>query len=409
MAIVVECPRCRRVTHFADNDAGLAVGCVSCGQVTRVPDPRPKIKVAAVPPVRASAPGVAPMELMRVRASAGRPVAYAVGVLLVLGTIMGLGYVKYRSVFAGGTAAAPAVASTKAATSEPVTRPAAVAESMAAVSITSQSKPPANAGPAPDPIAERKAEAIGRVVGFVGLDRLELNGRYSVDSYNSAAVGYRAGASRSMAPLLSNLKVRLYGTGQVQGFVRLGKGGDFKKGDDVTVTSPVVDDGADAGRLLEAPAVDVATAKAANDNDQLPEKYLRGGSLVVAARKTVGLPAGVYYLKDLVIEPRATLVLDGPVTVVLRGQMIVQGNIETNDQRPPNLKIRAAGGDAPVVINNQSELYLDLYAPGRTIEVYGGGDIYGSVVGKTLRMQGERGLHFDESILPVLEPAGHGN
>jgi hypothetical protein len=397
MAIVVECPRCGRVTHFADNDAGLAVGCLSCGQVTRVPDLVPK--VAAPAEARPAEPDV---RWTRVKGSGGRPVVYAAGVLLVAVLIGGLGYVKYRSVVRdrATVVATGRVTTTQAA----ATRPTLASETSAPRQVPAPpAMPVTSVAVASAPVTEQKPEPVARVVGFVGLERLELNGRYSVDSYNSAAVGYRPGASRSNAPVLSNQKVRLYGAGQVQGFVRVGKGGDFKKSDDVTISSPVTDDGVDAGRPLDTPAVDAAGVKVANDNDQLPEKYFRGGSLVVAARKTVGLPAGIYDLKDLVIEPRATLVVDGSVTIVVSGQFIVNGGIETNDQRPANLKLRLAGGEGAVAINNQSELYFDLYAPGRMIEIFGSGDVYGSIVGRTLRMHGERGLHFDESILPVME------
>ena len=49
MPIRVECTRCRDVTHFADNDAGLAVACLACGQHLRVPHlPKPQ---AAVRPI----------------------------------------------------------------------------------------------------------------------------------------------------------------------------------------------------------------------------------------------------------------------------------------------------------------------------------------------------------------------
>jgi hypothetical protein len=245
------------------------------------------------------------------------------------------------------------------------------------------------------------------VVGFVGLDRLELNGRYVVDSYNALALPYRAGAARAMAPLLSNLKVRLYGAGRVAGIVRVGRGGDVKKADGVEVTSPTADGNGDQPRRgLEAPDVDGPVAGQIDDNGRLPERYYQGGGLFVHARKTVAVPGGVYRLKDLVIEPKATLVLDGPVTFMVSGRLIVYGSVETHDRRPANLRVRVKGGEETVAINNSSDLYVDLYAPKRTIEIYGKGDVYGSVVGKVLRMNGERGLHFDESIAPVLEGFG---
>jgi hypothetical protein len=377
MAIVVECERCRRITHFADNDAGLAVSCIGCGQRTRVPDSRPKLKPAPPP----SLP-----KLTRVKASAGRPLIYAAGLLLVLGTAIGLGYLKYRSVVNGRDKVAPtAVASFRPATAPPIQSTASPRPIVDSAAVTA-----------------RKVEGPARVVGFVGLDRLELNGRYVVDSYNSAQSSYEPAAARGTAPLVSNLKVRLYGSGKVAGIVRVGKAGDIKKADGVEITSPPDAETGPARRLLDAPDVDASAAQT-NDNDRLPERYFQGGSLFVHARRSVAIPAGVYRFKDLVIETKATLVLDGPATFIVTGRLIIYGAVETHDRRPGNLRLLAKAGEEPVSINNASDLYIDLYAPGRVIEIYGKGDVYGSVVGKVLRVNGERGLHFDELIPRVLE------
>jgi hypothetical protein len=385
MAIVVECPRCRRATPFADNDAGLAVSCTACGQVTRVPEPLPK--VAPPPQPLAYAPA-----LGRVKGSGARPYVYAAAVVLAFGIVGATGFLRYRAM-AASRQAQQAIARI-AATLPVIPTPRVTARpTVAAGNATVVEKP------TPNPVASNKQDDLPRVVGFVGLDRLELSGRYTVDSYDSATSAYQEATARSNAPLVSNLKVRLWGEGRVRGFVRVGRGGDFRIADAVKVSSPPVD----GAKLALVPRVNGSAAKRANDNGQLQEKYYRNRDFVLHAGKTVAVPSGVYYLEDLIVEPKATLVLDGPVTFLVTGRLIVYGKIETHEIRPTNLRIRVEGENLPVALNTSSDVYVDLYAPGRTIEVYESGDIYGSLVGKILRVNGEHGLHFDESIAPTLE------
>jgi hypothetical protein len=187
--------------------------------------------------------------------------------------------------------------------------------------------------------------------------------------------------------------------------VRIGGRDDVRIADSVKFAPGAVRE-PQRGIKLDVPPIDVGTVRRENDNGELPERYFRGKDFVLHAGKTVAIPGGVYYLEDLVIEPKATLVLDGPATFVVTGKFIVRGNIETHGRRPGNLHVRVAGESQPVEVNNPSDVYVDLYAPGRAVEVFDNAELYGSVVGKILRVNGERGLHFDESIEPVLVNVG---
>jgi hypothetical protein len=391
------------VTPFADNDAGLAVSCTSCGQITRVPGGR-----AAKPkPVLAYEP---PPALGRVRGSGARPYVYAVAVVLAFLIVGAMGFLRYRSMAAGRARAVANLAADRAAATALAAREAAAATAPATTA------PMTAAVVAPSPVATRptteakaavtaKVEGPSRVVGFVGVERLELNGRYSVDSYDSAKGPFRESSAGAKAPLVSRLKVRLFGDGKVGGVVRVAEGADVKREGSVKFLGGAPKE-PERGVRVDVPSVDVGIVKRENDNRDLPEKYFRGRDFVLHAGKTVAIAGGVYYLEDLVVEPKATLVLDGPATFVVTGKLIVQGNVETHGKRAGNFQVRVAGESQPAVINNASDVYVDLYAPGRTVEIYGSGDVYGSVVGKTLRVNGERGLHFDESIAPVLEGVG---
>src|SRR5688572_17586651 len=211
MAILVECPRCRGVTPFADNDAGLAVSCTACGQVTRVPGgqtARPKAVLAYE----------APPALGRVRGSGARPFVYAGAVVLAFVIVGAMGFLRYRSMAAGRAravanlaadrAAATALAAREAAAATAPTVPTTAAPPTGAVAPSLVATPPATVAKPPE---RANVEGTSRVVGFVGVERLEFNGRYSVDSYDSTKGPYRESSAGAKAPLVSKLKVRLFG------------------------------------------------------------------------------------------------------------------------------------------------------------------------------------------------------
>jgi hypothetical protein len=341
-----------------------------------------------------------PPALGRVRGSGARPYVYAGAVVLGFVIVGVMGFLRYRSMEAGRARAIANLVADRAAATTLAAREAAAATAPTTVAVvpTSVATPPTTVAKA---AVKEKVEGPSRVVGFVGVERLELNGRYRVDSYDSAKGPYRESSAGAKAPLVSKLKVRLFGDGKVAGVVRVAEGANVTKDNSVRFVAGAGQE-PERGVRLDVPSVDVGAVKRENDNEGLPERYFRGRDFVLHAGKTVAVPRGVYYLEDLVVEPKATLVLDGPVTFVVTGKFIVHGNVETHGKRAGNLHVRVAGESQPAVINNSSDVYLDLYAPGRTVEIYGSGDVYGSVVGKMLRVNGERGLHFDESIAPVL-------
>jgi hypothetical protein len=152
-----------------------------------------------------------------------------------------------------------------------------------------------------------------------------------------------------------------------------------------------------ARRLYAAP---VALTPYAHDsaNASLPSEFFKGGNLNLTGHHRLSLRPGVYYLNDVTIDSAATLHLQGPTTLLISGRLNVVGNIETPASRPAHCRIRVTG-DKPVTITHKNTLFVDLYAPASNIDISGNGDVYGSVVGRPLRVTGDRPLHFDESLL----------
>jgi hypothetical protein len=429
MPICVECPRCQRQAVFADNDAGLAVACLGCGQHLRVPAAAPK-PVAAVrhlspdepPPLFANTPAhllAAPASQPEVhptppaparkpsrplRPAGPRPRWRTYGLLLALlgSSALLIGWLRHRS----GHPDLQSVSSTPPAASRPSTQPVAkaIASKARATPTTAPVVKPRDPILASSSGGQRAVSVVlpplptytpaSAPVGFIGFERLEIDGRFHVDSYDASTETYAGENAHGAALLLSNGPIRLSDSGDVQGDVRSASGSVIKPSHHRRIsgeTTPL------ARRLYAAP---VALSPYAHDsaNASLPREFFKQGNLNLSGAHHLSLRPGVYYLNDVTIDSAATLHLQGPTTLLISGRLNVVGNIETPASRPAHCRIRVTG-NKPVTITHKNTLFVDLYAPASNIDISGNGDVYGSVVGRTLHVTGDRPLHFDESLL----------
>jgi hypothetical protein len=437
MPIRVECPRCHKVTYFADNDAGLAVACLACKTHLKVPIPHaapkpvsPMVHPDEPPPLFSNTPKhllVAPpstkpaaVETPRHHAGKARPVRPAsprsrwrlYGIFILLGVI-GIALAalnKYLQDNSGGTqahdtqstqpASKPISAATRPAAQiakvpAPATTPIVVAPPPDKPPIV---KPPIVASITPAPVAPQATPAkiytpAGAPVGLVGVDRIELGGKTQIDSYNAAVAPYTKESAQANAALLSNGVIQLNVEGQIRAAVHSGLATPIKPGKKLTIIGPT--DPLTAPLL--APMVELDPLSHDSANASLPVEYVRNGNFNLDGKKSAKLPGGVYYVNDFVIVATATLHLEGPATFLVSGQVSLIGKIETHDQRPANCRIRLTS-DKPVTITHTNNLYLDLYAPQSPIRIDGKGDLYGSIVGRTLTVNGSRNFHVDESL-----------
>ncbi|MDB5323526.1 MAG: hypothetical protein JWN40_5157 [Phycisphaerales bacterium] len=419
MPIRVECPGCHDVTHFADNDAGLAVACLACGRHLRVPkksapvaktvartlidqDPPlalPDDRPTAATPVQAPTSPRRPVQPARPK---GRWRTYMLLVVLLscAGTAIAL-VVKNRASHSitplaqnNGT---PTTTVTPPATQRTTLKIAATfpTTSPAPVTVAAATQPLPSSRPAPAPAVARHYTPDTAPVGFIGFDRVEITGHIEVDSYDAAIGRVGAGATHAAAPLLSNGPIQLTGDGEIRGSVRSAGTTPVKASKHLHISGPI-----SPPLPARVPAPPVTLDPFAHDsaNAALPNEFYKNGNLNLYGAHQIAIPAGVYYLNDLNIDSPATLRLQGPVTLLVSGRLSIGGNIDTHDNRPADCRIRVTG-DKPVTIANKNTLFLDLYAPQSPIDITGKGHLYGSIVGKTLRITGTRPLHFDESLV----------
>jgi hypothetical protein len=432
MPIRVECPQCHDVTHFADNDAGLAVACLACGRHLRVPTPMPvpvpvpaKAKVedggwkmaeepplpsSVITPSSASPPPSLPSSIFHPPSSPSsppaprRPIRPAPGrgkwrtYLLLIGLAGGalLAFVlrpRHNPQVQTASTSQP----TTIVTAQPATKPApapvvAVAPAPSTKpTLAAVSSPPIP--PPPHPLISSPYTPPAAPVGFVGLERVEINGSIDVDSYNGATGAYVRGPARTTPVLLSNGPITFVGRGEIRGGVRPGERNPLKPAKHVDITGPT----ACLTGPLPVPTVRLDPFAHDSANAALPADAYRKGNLSVASGRTVVLPAGVYYLNDVTVDAGGTLRCAGPVTLLVSGKLSVAGKIETRDSRPAHCRVRVTGSQ-PVTIAHHNTLFLDCYAPQSNVDISGRGDLFGSVVGRTLRVTGDRPLHVDESL-----------
>lgn len=436
MPIRVECPHCRKLTYFADNDAGLAVSCLACKAHLRVPAATPAPKAAAPvalpdepPPLFANTPRhllaapitaetvskELPTERQAPRQRRLRPASprsrwrlYAIIVAIPAAVTLAM-VLKHRHV---------PQPQEQVRQDQPTTHPPGATQVAIAPSTRATPKPPVDSQPknkpaipaAPPaskpvlasitPAAPLKArDAVSSYtpaaapVGFVGLERIDLAGRTLIDSYSSDVGPYSRAAARANAILLSNGPIGLNADGDIRAAVHAGVASNGKARKNLTITGSTER----LAARLSAPSVELDPFAHDSANSALPGEVFKSGNFFLRSKHPLSLPGGVYYVNDFTVDAAATLRLEGPVTVLASGQVCIYGMIETCEGRPAHLRIRSTG-EKPVNIARNNALFLDLYAPQSAIQISGNGDIFGSIVGKTLRINGARNLHFDETL-----------
>ncbi len=228
----------------------------------------------------------------------------------------------------------------------------------------------------------------------VGLDFIKMSGNGATDSYSSAG----GAVSSNLGSVASNGDINLNGNGAIHGDAHPGVGKAVYGADHVSgSTSPLT-------QPLVYTVTDLGSIRTINDNPRLtPMSAISGGSLKLTSGQTATFPAGNYYFKDFDTTARSTVNVMGAVTFYCYGDVSMAGQAVTAANLPGNLRIvmvkTPTGGDpGSVKLSGGSALYADLYAPLSPITITGGGDIFGSMVGRSITMSGNGALHYYLSL-----------
>jgi hypothetical protein len=239
--------------------------------------------------------------------------------------------------------------------------------------------------------------AVRRGYTLVGIDSVLLSGVALIDSFDSTNGAYSAAAARDRAIVASNGDIQLIGSPLIRGEAHAGTGQRIIGSATITGSS---------APLAEPLVFPMPTVDPAYNNAAIHSILSSARDLNMSGNRTYNIPAGTYYVRNMSLGGNATMRLSGEVTFYVSGNVSLSGSIDVTGDRAADFKLRAVTAGTDVRISSATELYADIYAPGSDVVVGGSGDLYGTVVGKTLELSGRGGVHWDESVYPYGGRAG---
>jgi hypothetical protein len=264
-----------------------------------------------------------------------------------------------------------------------------------------------------------------------GRGLVELEGGGQTDSYDSRAGSYASQAvngagtfdglyASANGMVGSNGNVRLWARTVVRGDAYPGPTGSFEGSPDkVWGTLSNLPEPAD---LPPPPLEDFLAALASNDNGKI-DRTARGitydpatYALTLGSQGNLVLSGGTYFFTTLDTRGGGTLKVTKPTTIYVTGNLDFGGGALVNTTGyAGNLVIYvhpydivpgfdpSTAGD--IEMNGGTGSCFALYAPYKDIDAGGGNDIYGSIVGQVVHLQGGSHFHYDEA----LSEWGHGD
>jgi len=237
---------------------------------------------------------------------------------------------------------------------------------------------------------------------------ISLQGNVLVDSWNSAQGPYAQTSQQSGGNIGTNLGtngiVELQGNVTVAGNVSLGTGGSpasIQAGGSSSYISSSVN--APQTYPFQTPPSGINQGDisyGSNTSATLAPGTYRNLSL--SGDSTVQLQPGNYvFTGDISLEGNSQILVpsNGQAVFYTGGDIHLTGNsISNTPQRPQNLVIFGGPGTTEVHISGNGSAYMALYAPAAKIEINGNAGIFGAIVADSLSMQGNAGIHFDQSL-----------
>ena len=251
--------------------------------------------------------------------------------------------------------------------------------------------------------------------GVFGDQGVTFRGNGEVDSYNSNQGSYSQtkGSNGDIGTnVTADAVIDLHGNARVNGDAVVGPGGD----PDIAISDP---------------KGGITGEKSAADNEKdltaltIPEGVSLTGSYSLSGNNQDNWTEGTYDYDSISISGNGILTLDGDITIYVSelritgngGIQITEGSsvtiyftdsldisgngIANSSQLPPNLLIYGTETATEVKISGNAHLKGAIYAPEADIRVTGNGNIYGSVVGDTVRITGNGDVHYDEALADI--------
>jgi len=131
------------------------------------------------------------------------------------------------------------------------------------------------------------------------------------------------------------------------------------------------------------------------------------GNLTASGGTTVHVRMGTYNLNSLALSGKGVLYVDsGPVVLNIAGASLANGSpaidlsggsIVNPSHIPANLQL-AYGGTHGANLTGGTDAYAVLYAPNALVNMSGGTDFFGSMIGSTVTSSGGTAVHYDANL-----------
>jgi hypothetical protein len=128
------------------------------------------------------------------------------------------------------------------------------------------------------------------------------------------------------------------------------------------------------------------------------------GNMNLNAGNTLRLRAGVYNVNSFTMSGNSNLIIEsGPVVFNLAGQSVASaldfsgGTVTNPSFNPSDFKMLYAG-TLPITVSGGTSTAAMIYAPNAVVNVTGGSDFYGSIVGSAVMDNGGTHFHYDRRL-----------
>ena len=242
----------------------------------------------------------------------------------------------------------------------------------------------------------------GQCAGIWGLEGIIAEGSIVTDSYDSSEGLYGSGSIHPNGDICSCQDIDVFGSVEIHGDAMYGEDYGFYPSGGAWEVWGVIDDHECGVPSFDA---DFDGAAVYNDNDTIGltengnDPF--GGSpwdLYIDGNDSLTLAGGTYYFTSATLTGQGTLYIAGPTTIFVTGPADFSGGgIFNSSQDPSDLVIYCSG--PTVTLRGGSGFYGAVIAPDSDIHLVGTSDFYGTLLGRTLHMEGDTMIHVDETLV----------
>lgn len=224
-----------------------------------------------------------------------------------------------------------------------------------------------------------------------GGSSLEIRNNALIDSYDASSAAYDPLTAFGNGDVATNsttaTTLELKNSAQVKGDVYAGFGG-------IPGTVIVITGGASVTGTQDslAAAEDVSAVSA-------PASLSNSGVLSLSGSSTQTLSGGSYMFDSITLSDSAQLTFTGSAIVYVNGNVTLNSSagIVTKDDFPGNLQIYVIGANA-ILIQNSTQFYGAIYAPGSNLTLQDTAQVYGAVKADVTLIEEDAQIHYDEAL-----------